>query len=533
VGWGDLRRHDPVDDDWGFGRGTPVDRWYLARFFESHRFDICGWVLEVASPLYAHLYGSGIERLDILDVDPGNVEATIVADLDDPGSLAAMAFDCVICTQTLQYVRDLDRALANLWQCLAPGGVLLLSVPAIQKRDPSAKLLDRWRVLPHGMATLVDRVCPGAEHEVTGAGNLLAAVAGLYGLAAEELTPDELDAGNDDFPLLTLLRVRKPVLGVSVVLPCYNGERWLEAAIESIRAQTRPVQEIIVVDDGSTDHSRDIARACGVRLIEHGTNRGEGAARNTGIRAATGDLIAWLDVDDRWRPRHVEVVGGMLERTPDAVAGFGAVQAFGLNDQIFSGYVPQSGAAETVLVEAFSDWLHIPTGAIVRRSALLEIGGFDETERYAVDFDVWLRLARGHRFVATDEVTADWRWHADQMSVAPQRQYAAVYRYRRRFLDQLASEGDPTRCAELENVFRTVWLEDLNTALDARDQETFRAVASRASLVHNAGRTRRIVCALAAPLPIALVATARDARDAIRIRVRNSSQELPASAPRR
>src|SRR5207247_2258267 len=120
-------------------------------------------------------------------------------------------------------------------------------------------------------------------------------------------------------------------------------------------------------------------------------------------------------------------------------------------------------------------------------SALLEIGGFDEGERRAVDFDLWLRLARHHRFVATDEVTANWQWHEDQISSAPQRQYAAVYRYRRRFLDEMARQGDLALSAELENVFRTVWLEELNAALDARDQATFRAVASRAALVHNAG----------------------------------------------
>jgi SAM-dependent methyltransferase len=151
-----------------------------------------------------------IERIDILDLDPSAPAATISADLDDAGSLPAHAFDCVICTQTLQYVRDLDTSLSNLWQSLAPGGVLLLSLPATAQRDPDPNLVDRWRVLPGGLLTLVERNCPGAEHEVTGAGNLLAAVAFLLGLAAEDLTPEELGTDRSEYPLLSLARVQKP-----------------------------------------------------------------------------------------------------------------------------------------------------------------------------------------------------------------------------------------------------------------------------------------------------------------------------------
>jgi glycosyltransferase involved in cell wall biosynthesis len=306
------------------------------------------------------------------------------------------------------------------------------------------------------------------------------------------------------------------VLTVSVIVPCYNGERWLREALDSIRAQTRPVHEIIVVDDGSTDRSREIASSYGTRVIEHETNRGNGAARNSGIHAATGDAIAWLDTDDTWRPDHVETVAGLLDRHPDAAAAFGAVQVFGTGDRLILGYVPISGVAEDALLEAFRDWLHTTISAIVRRSALLAVGGFDESERYAVDFDLWLRLARNHRFVATDHVTADWQWHEAQLSAAPQRQYDAVYRYRRRFLDSLASDGEHTLKATLEDEFRVIWLDELHAALDADDEATFRAVASRASLVHGVGWTRRAVFKLSAHLPMRFVIDVRNLRRRIR-----------------
>jgi glycosyltransferase involved in cell wall biosynthesis len=312
------------------------------------------------------------------------------------------------------------------------------------------------------------------------------------------------------------------MLSVSAIVPCYNGERWLGEALESIRAQTRPVHEIIVVNDGSTDQTGDIASSFGARVVEHETNLGNGAARNSGIRAATGEAIAWLDADDTWRPSHVEIVAGLLERHPDAVAAFGAVQVFGSGDRLILGYVPITGAAEEALTEAFRDWLHTTISAIVRRSALLAIGGFDESERYAVDFDLWLRLAREHRFVATDHVSADWRWHDTQLSATPQRQYDALYRYRRRFLDSLARDGEHALCAALEEEFRAIWIDDLNDALDARDQPTFRAVASRAPLVRGMSRSRRAACAASAHLPISVVTGVRDLRRAIRTRSRSA-----------
>ena len=307
------------------------------------------------------------------------------------------------------------------------------------------------------------------------------------------------------------------MLRFSAVIPCYNGERWLAEAIDSVRAQTRSVHEIIVVDDGSTDRSGEIAGSySGVHVIEHGRNRGAGAARNSAIHGATGDAIAWLDADDMWRPNHVEVVGGLLERNPDAVAAFGAVQRFGLSDRLIVGYVPLTRVPEEALIHAFHDWLHTTIAGIVRRPAVLAIGGFDEADRYAEDFDLWLRLAHDHRFVATDQVTADSRWHDAQQSATPQRQLAAVYRYRRRFLDRLVSNGEHTLAAALEEEFRAIWLDDLNAALDTRDQRTFREVASRAHLLTDLSPKRRVLVAAAAHVPIRLVTGARNARRAIR-----------------
>jgi SAM-dependent methyltransferase len=210
VRWGGLRRFEPVDAIWGFGRGTPVDRWYIGRFLESHARDVHGRVLEVMSPTYAGTHADGITSIDILDIDPANDNATIVADLCDTGSLPIRAFDCVILTQTLQYVRDFDLALATAWESLAPGGVLLLSVPSISKGPPHGAAAERWRILPPGLLTALQRTCPSPEIEVVGFGNLIVALSALLGVAAEELRREELERYDSDFVINTCARVRKP-----------------------------------------------------------------------------------------------------------------------------------------------------------------------------------------------------------------------------------------------------------------------------------------------------------------------------------
>jgi glycosyltransferase involved in cell wall biosynthesis len=268
---------------------------------------------------------------------------------------------------------------------------------------------------------------------------------------------------------------------VSAVVPCFNGEPFLADALESVRNQTHAVDELIVVDDGSTDRSAEIAESFGAFVIRQ-ENRGDGAARNRGTAVATGDVIAWLDADDRWLPHHVAVLTGLLHRHREAVAAFGAVQRFGSRAELIRGYVPPGGP-RAVLFEAFRDWLHTTIGAVLRRSALLDIGGLDETERYAVDFDLWLRLAQRHVFVATHEVTAEWRWHPAQQSSSRPEQIAATYRFRRRFIDAMWADGDHDLAAALEAELATVWTRAVRQAVRERDRAVLAALRESGKLV--------------------------------------------------
>ena len=268
-----------------------------------------------------------------------------------------------------------------------------------------------------------------------------------------------------------------PILTISAVIPCFNASAYLEEALESVKNQTRPVHEIVVVDDGSVDGSAELAERCGARVIRHARNRGEGVARNTGWRAATGNAIAWLDADDSWRPNHVEVGAALLERYPEVACAFSSVQRFGLDDQIVSGLVP-SGEPCELLQSAFQSWLHTSLASIIRCSALEEVGGYDEA-RIGTDFDMWLRLAHHNLFVASPEVTANWRWHEGQMSAAPLGQILAVQRFRRRFLKSLKANGEDALVETLEPLMDPAWKANVNGVVAMADQRKKRALESR------------------------------------------------------
>lgn len=205
VRFGSFASPRPLSAGWGYDRGTPVDRWYIEDFLERHRDDVTGRVLEVKDSGYTRRFGRGVTQAAVLDVDPDNPSATVVADLGRPGSLPEAAFECLVVTQTLQYVLDVPAALANAHRALAPGGVLLATVPAVSPVT-APPLTDYWRFTAGAMARLLeDSFGPGAA-TVQARGNVLATIAFLEGLAAEDLAADELSHDDPRLPLVVCAR---------------------------------------------------------------------------------------------------------------------------------------------------------------------------------------------------------------------------------------------------------------------------------------------------------------------------------------
>jgi glycosyltransferase involved in cell wall biosynthesis/SAM-dependent methyltransferase len=211
VRFGDLRRLHPISRDFGYDRGNPVDRHYIEDFLSRYAEDIKSRVLEVGDNAYTMQYGGArVTHSDILHVSADNPRATLVGDLAEGDNLPSAVFDCVVLTQTLHLIFDMRKAIATLHRMLKPGGVLLATVPGVSSIDrgqwgPSWY----WSLSPAALRRLLEEKFDGASVSVTGYGNVLAAIAFLHGLAEHELTPDELDAYDPQYPMIVAARAVK------------------------------------------------------------------------------------------------------------------------------------------------------------------------------------------------------------------------------------------------------------------------------------------------------------------------------------
>jgi SAM-dependent methyltransferase len=212
VRFGDLRRVTPISPRFSFGRGLSVDRYYIERFLQQSAADIAGDVLEIGDPTYTKRFGgSRVASSHVLHVVEGNPQATIVADLRSGGQLGAERFDCIICTQTLQYIDDVRAAVGTLHRLLKPGGVALVSVPGISQisRYDMDRWGEYWRFTTRSAQRLFGERFSDGSVTVEAHGNVLAAVAFLHGMAADELRPAELDARDPDYEVIILVRAAK------------------------------------------------------------------------------------------------------------------------------------------------------------------------------------------------------------------------------------------------------------------------------------------------------------------------------------
>jgi glycosyltransferase involved in cell wall biosynthesis len=229
---------------------------------------------------------------------------------------------------------------------------------------------------------------------------------------------------------------------VSVIIPSSDRAGLLGRALTSIRRQTFADFEVIVVDDGSAEPVEWTIAAAerqGIQILRHTRRRGASAARNIGLRASRGELVAFLDDDDEWLPVK-------LERQLAAMDSLAAV------DLIYSGYEVVSDLSHRVVDRyvpagppvGYADLLRstcFPTSVpLIRRSALVDVGGFDESLRGAQDRDLWLRLARRSRFAFVPEVLVRTHLHGAQISTDLLAKLDAKERMLRKYGPDLESE---------------------------------------------------------------------------------------------
>ena len=206
----------------------------------------------------------------------------------------------------------------------------------------------------------------------------------------------------------------------SVLIAAYQAGRFLPSALQSLRAQEHEDWELVVVEDGSRDGTEDLVRAFAdgesrrVQYENLGTNRGVAAARNRLLALAQGEVLAFLDADDRWTPRHLLRARETLEGGADLVAA--RLQTFDLaSARELETYAPPPGFFAGPVRGLFERSAIMTSSCVaLRRSLVEQAGRFDEAFCVGEDRDYWLRCALlGARFAETGEVTCHYAKHAD------------------------------------------------------------------------------------------------------------------------
>ena len=212
VNWRDLRRVTPISRVFGFDRGTPICRYYIAQFLQRHAQDIRGRVLEIADANYTRQFGgSRVTQSDVLHVTAGNATATMIGDLATGAGIPSEAFDCILLTQTLPFIYDIHAVVSHLHHALRVGGVVLATASGISpiSRYDMERWGDYWRLTDLSARTLFEEAFAPERVQVVTYGNVLTSVAYLHGLAAEELTLAELDAQDPDYQVIIAIRAEK------------------------------------------------------------------------------------------------------------------------------------------------------------------------------------------------------------------------------------------------------------------------------------------------------------------------------------
>lgn len=225
---------------------------------------------------------------------------------------------------------------------------------------------------------------------------------------------------------------------ISVLMPCYNAAAYLREAIDSVLNQTYPEVELIVVDDGSTDDSKMILAGLSDRLVLlEQDNQGPYPARNLGLQHATGEFVAFLDADDWWDESFLEKMHAALIQS-DAALSYCGWQNVGLPGPRGEPHVPPDYELEDKAIRflrAAAPWpIH---AALVKRTVMDEVGGFDVNWPTCMDYDLWLRIAVGRRIQLVPETLAYYRHHKQgQITSTQWRQAQNSWLVKKKFVER-------------------------------------------------------------------------------------------------
>lgn len=238
---------------------------------------------------------------------------------------------------------------------------------------------------------------------------------------------------------------------VAVVIPYFNGSRWIARALDSVAVQSVPADEVIVVNDGSSAEERaaleSLVSGRALRIIDQ-ANGGQGSARNAGVAAAGTDYVCFLDQDDFYLPDHIEV---LIDAIPGDDRRFGFLYGDAMEADADGNIVRDSMVREhnpthpkrSVAEMIGGDMFVLPSAAVICRAAFLAVGGFDETFTGYEDDDLFLRLFRkGYSNHFIDRPVYVWCIHSESTSYS-----VRMSRSRFRYFEKLVSmfPDEPSR----------------------------------------------------------------------------------------
>jgi glycosyltransferase involved in cell wall biosynthesis len=203
---------------------------------------------------------------------------------------------------------------------------------------------------------------------------------------------------------------------VSIIMPTHNREKYIPLSINSILKQTYRDYEIIVIDDNSTDGTKEALKVYGDK-IRYFFRQGEGAAaaRNFGAAQARGEYLAFLDDDDLWLPEHLAISVDLLEKNPDiafSCADADTIDEHGTKQRTLIKAKAQAERFETLL----EGNIVLNLTAVIRKKIFLDAGGFDPKLANKHDYDLWLRVSKHHYFLHTGRISAQYREHSNQLT---------------------------------------------------------------------------------------------------------------------
>jgi glycosyltransferase involved in cell wall biosynthesis len=211
---------------------------------------------------------------------------------------------------------------------------------------------------------------------------------------------------------------------ISAIIPSYNRAQWLADAIRSVLAQTLPVEELIVVDDGSTDETRALLESDEFKRFReqetlkviHTGNRGVSAARNLGVREAKGNWIAFLDSDDHWLPQKIETQLAFHRARPELKASH-TQEIWVRNGKRVNACHHHRKEGGDLYLRSLELCFISPSTLMIEKRYFDAIGGFDEQLRAAEDYDLWLRVSAEHDIgFCPEKLTQKHGGHKDQLS---------------------------------------------------------------------------------------------------------------------